>query len=74
LIWFEEHFGFAQKEQHMELKDQVIIVTGGASGIGKESAYALARKGAHLLIADYNEEGAKAVAAEVEALGVKALP
>lgn len=58
----------------MELKDQVIIVTGGASGIGKESAYALARKGAHLLIADYNEEGAKAVAAEVEALGVKALP
>lgn len=56
----------------MELQNQVIIVTGGASGIGKEAALALAAKGANLVIADFNEEGAKAVVAEVEALGVKA--
>jgi NAD(P)-dependent dehydrogenase (short-subunit alcohol dehydrogenase family) len=58
----------------MELQHQVIIVTGGASGIGKESARALARKGANLVIADSNEDGAKAVAAEIAALGVRAHP
>jgi NAD(P)-dependent dehydrogenase (short-subunit alcohol dehydrogenase family) len=57
----------------MELQNQAIIVTGGASGIGKESALALAAKGANLVIADFNEEGAREVATEVEALGVKAV-
>ncbi len=55
-----------------ELKGQVIIVTGGASGIGREACLALAGKGADLVVADFNEEGAKAVAEEVRALGVKA--
>ena len=49
----------------MELKDQVIIVTGGASGIGKEAAFALARKGAKLIIADFNVDGAKEVVSEL---------
>jgi len=52
-----------------ELKGQVIIVTGGASGIGREACLALAGKGADLVVADFNEEGAKAVAEEVRALG-----
>ena len=56
----------------MELKDQAIIVTGGASGIGREASLALAKKGANLIVADFNLEGAEAVAAEVQALGVKA--
>ncbi len=56
----------------MELKGQVIIVTGGASGIGMEAARALARMGADLIIADYNEEGARTVAAEIAASGVRA--
>ena len=56
----------------MELKGQVIIVTGGASGIGKETARALARKGADLVVADFNEAGAQAVAAEIAASGVRA--
>lgn len=56
----------------MELENQVIIVTGGASGIGRCAALALAAKGANVLVADYNEVGAKAVADEVRALGVKA--
>lgn len=56
----------------MELKGQVIIVTGGASGIGKETAHALARMGANLVVADYNEDGARNVAQEVAALGVQA--
>lgn len=56
----------------MELQNQAIIVTGGASGIGHEAARALAAKGANLIIADFNEEGARAVAAEIAVLGVKA--
>ncbi|MFV1920152.1 SDR family NAD(P)-dependent oxidoreductase [Sphingomonas sp. MJ1 (PH-R8)] len=57
----------------MELQDQVIIVTGGASGIGREACLSLARKGAKLVVADFNIEGADAVVAEVKALGVEAL-
>ena len=56
----------------MDLKDQAIIVTGGASGIGREAVLALAQKGANLIVADFNIEGAEAAAAEAEALGVKA--
>lgn len=56
----------------MELRDQAIIVTGGASGIGHASALELARQGANLIIADFDIDGAQNTAAEVEALGVKA--
>jgi NAD(P)-dependent dehydrogenase (short-subunit alcohol dehydrogenase family) len=56
----------------MELKDQAIIVTGGASGIGREACLALAKKGADLIVADFNLDGANAVVAEIEALGVRA--
>lgn len=56
----------------LELKDQAIIVTGGASGIGHSACVALAKKGANLIVADFNIDGAKAVAEEASALGVKA--
>jgi len=56
----------------MELENQVIVVTGGASGIGREACLALARKGADLIVADFNFAGAEAVAVEVQALGRKA--
>jgi NAD(P)-dependent dehydrogenase (short-subunit alcohol dehydrogenase family) len=41
-------------------KDQVAIVTGGATGIGGATARTLARRGAKVLIADINEELAAA--------------
>lgn len=56
----------------MELKGQAIIITGGASGIGYQAALQLAAKGADLIIADYNIEGAEKVAKEITAKGVKA--
>lgn len=52
-----------QKTQ--ELKNHVIIVTGGASGIGKEAAFALHAKGAKLVVADFNLKGAQEVAQEI---------
>ncbi|NBB62961.1 SDR family oxidoreductase [Pseudomonas sp. ODNR1LW] len=56
----------------MELKNQALIVTGGASGIGHATALELARKGASLIIADFDLDGAERTAAEAETLGVKA--
>ena len=49
----------------MRLKDKVAIVTGAASGIGKEIARAYAREGARVVIADLNQTAAEALAAEL---------
>ena len=53
------------------LKDQVVIVTGGARGIGRTYCLGLAGEGAKLVIADLND--ASDVVAEVEALGATAI-
>ena len=56
----------------MKLLDKVAAVTGGARGIGKASALAMAREGADIAITDLLEsEGAQTVS-EIEALGRKA--
>ncbi len=49
----------------MELKEKVAIVTGGASGIGKATVEAFARLGAQVAVVDRNEQGARAVAAQI---------
>ena len=50
----------------MELNDSTsAIVTGGASGLGAATARALAAEGVRVTVFDRNEEGAKAVAAEI---------
>ncbi len=45
------------------------IVTGGASGIGRETVYVLAREGAQVLVVDVDRAGAEAVANEVQTEG-----
>jgi 3-hydroxybutyrate dehydrogenase len=49
----------------MRLKDKVAIVTGAASGIGKEIAIAYIREGAKVAIADLNQAAADATAQEL---------
>lgn len=56
-----------------DLKDKVAVVTGAGSGIGRGTALALAEAGMHVVVADIDEASAKAVAGEVEALGVRAI-
>lgn len=41
----------------MRFKDRVVIVTGGASGIGAATVAAFAREGARMVIADMSESG-----------------
>jgi 3-oxoacyl-[acyl-carrier protein] reductase len=52
----------------MELKDKVSLVTGGASGIGKEIALTLARQGSDIAICDINEESLAKAKSDIEAL------
>jgi NAD(P)-dependent dehydrogenase (short-subunit alcohol dehydrogenase family) len=54
----------------MKIEGQVALVTGGASGLGAETARELARRGAKVTVLDRNGDGAKAVAAEIGGLGV----
>ena len=56
-----------------ELADKVIVVTGGGSGIGRETALAMSAAGAQLAIADLSAERAVAVADEIVAGGGTAL-
>lgn len=58
--------------QH-DLNGKTAVVTGAASGIGKEIALTLARAGAAVAIADLNQAGAEAVAREIEQAGGKAM-
>ena len=40
----------------MRLKDKVTVITGGGSGIGRESALLFASEGALIVAADVNEQ------------------
>ena len=50
----------------MLLKDKIALVTAGASGMGRAGAAAFARAGAHVVVADVNEQAAKDTVADIE--------
>jgi len=58
----------------MRMKDKAAIVTGAASGLGREIARAFAREGAKVCIADLQMEPAKVVVGEIERAGGTAMP
>jgi NAD(P)-dependent dehydrogenase (short-subunit alcohol dehydrogenase family) len=53
----------------MNIQGQAALVTGGASGLGAQTARELARRGAKVAVLDRNGDGAKALAAEIGAYG-----
>jgi rhamnulose-1-phosphate aldolase/alcohol dehydrogenase len=63
--WPLERYKLAQALPRGELAGRIALITGGASGIGRATAHVLAERGAHVVVADLNEEGASAVAHEL---------
>ena len=56
------------------LVDKVAIVTGAAQGLGEALAHRLGQEGAHVVVADINDEKAQAVAQEIaQKYGVRTL-
>jgi 3-oxoacyl-[acyl-carrier protein] reductase len=56
-------------KMNLNLKDKVAIVTGGASGIGRQVCIDLAEEGAKVVVADINGDGAKDLAIEIREKG-----
>jgi NAD(P)-dependent dehydrogenase (short-subunit alcohol dehydrogenase family) len=55
------------------MKDKVLIVTGGANGIGRATAKVFAGEGANVIIADWEPEAAEKAAREIQSSGGTAL-
>jgi NAD(P)-dependent dehydrogenase (short-subunit alcohol dehydrogenase family) len=57
----------------MQFAGKVAVITGGASGIGRGTALAMARRGADVIIADINDVRLEETRAAIAALGQRAL-
>lgn len=57
----------------MRLENKVALVTGGANGIGKETALLFAKQGAKLVVADFDVASGSQVVDELKALGSEAV-
>jgi len=57
----------------LEFKDKIVIVTGAASGIGKQVAYSFAQQGAKVVVADINESLGLSVTRQIAIDGGEAI-
>ncbi|WP_281886382.1 bifunctional aldolase/short-chain dehydrogenase [Paenibacillus sp. YYML68] len=65
--WPLELYKLSLAPAEAEFSRKVAFITGGAGGIGSETARRLVSEGAHVVLADLNLEGAEKVAAEINA-------
>ena len=66
--WALEEAKLQRMPPEAEFSRKILLVVGGGSGIGREVALLLARKGAHIVVADMNEAAAGDVAQEAASL------
>jgi len=58
----------------MDLQGKVVIISGGGTGLGRDTAIGLARAGADISLCGRRRQPLEEVAAEIRALGRRALP
>jgi NAD(P)-dependent dehydrogenase (short-subunit alcohol dehydrogenase family) len=58
----------------MRLEGEIAVVTGGASGIGRATAIAMARRGADIVLADVHDARLESAAQEIRSVGRRVLP
>src|SRR5580765_8325674 len=66
--WALEEAKLQRMPAEAEFSRKIGLIVGGANGIGREVALLLASKGAHVVVADHDEAGAKKVAEQAGAL------
>ena len=69
--WALEEAKLQRMPSERELSRKIAVVVGGASGIGREVALQIAKRGGHVVVADLQATSADEVAAEVAALSSK---
>ncbi|HEX4786761.1 MAG TPA: bifunctional rhamnulose-1-phosphate aldolase/short-chain dehydrogenase [Candidatus Sulfotelmatobacter sp.] len=62
--WALEEAKLQRMPAEAEFSRKIALIIGGASGIGREVALLLARKGAHIVVADFDQQGVKKVSEE----------
>jgi rhamnose utilization protein RhaD (predicted bifunctional aldolase and dehydrogenase)/NAD(P)-dependent dehydrogenase (short-subunit alcohol dehydrogenase family) len=66
--WALEEAKLQRMPAEAEFSRKIALIIGAASGIGREVALLLARRGAHIVVADFDQEGARNVADEIGAI------
>jgi rhamnose utilization protein RhaD (predicted bifunctional aldolase and dehydrogenase)/NAD(P)-dependent dehydrogenase (short-subunit alcohol dehydrogenase family) len=69
--WALEEAKIRRQPPEKELSRRIVLVVGGASGIGREVVLLAAERGAHLVVADLSMDAAQKVADEAKAIGGK---
>ena len=69
--WALEEAKIRRQPPEKELSRRIVLVVGGASGIGREVVLLAAERGAHVVVADLSLEAAQKVADEAKAIGGK---
>ena len=67
--WALEEAKLQRMPAEAEFSRKIALVIGGASGIGREAALLLGKRGAHVVVADFDQQGATKVAEEVGDVG-----
>ena len=69
--WALEEAKILRQPPEKELSRRIVLVVGGASGIGREVVLLAAERGAHIVVADLSLEAAQKVAEKAHAIGGK---
>ena len=69
--WALEEAKIRRQPPEKELSRRVVMVVGGASGIGRETVLLAAERGAHIVVADLSLDAAQKVADEAKKIGGK---